>query len=235
MSAKLFHPTGTIPPVLTPSLLARLHDLNFDYLELAIAEHRDSQCPDPQRFPLKVAENLAGCSLEARQVLARTSYSLYSLGFEDQHFWRKALHPSERTLEVRYGREPVQTLRASFCELALIHAWHVAVTQPVAARMVYGMPQDVVQRMERVRLWQLKRIAAEYPGLLMPRWPTNPCFWPDLVRFARAGDQRRLATTQQLGHQLIAAELLACERPNSAARQRQRNLMVQQRLAGRRR
>ena len=56
-------------------------------------------------------------------------------------------------------------------------------------------------------LWQLRRIAVDYAGLLMPRWPTNPCFWPDLVRFAAAVMPRRLATAQLLGSQLIAAEL----------------------------
>jgi hypothetical protein len=234
MSAKLLCPLGPAAPVLTPSLLARLYELNFDYLELAVAEYRDSQGEHPHHLPHQVAQCLAECSLEARQALARTAFSLYSLGFEDQHFWRKALHPSERSVQARYGRESCQSLRTAFCELALVHAWHVAVTQPVAARMVYGMPQDVVQCMERARLWQLKRIAADYPGLLTPRWPSNPCFWPDMLRFACAGDRRRLGTTQQLGHQLIAAELLACETPNSPARQRQSNLMVQ-RLAARRR
>jgi|GEM_PF-716681 hypothetical protein len=233
MSAKL-SALGASAPVLTPSLLARLYELNFDYLELALVEHRDARADGPHHLPRNVAQSLAECPIEARRALARTTFSLYALGFEDQHFWRKALHAGERPIEARYRRESPQTFRTSFCELALLHAWHVAVTQPVAARMVYGMPQDVVQRMERARLWQLKRIASDYPELLMPRWPTNPCFWPDMVRFARLGDQRRLSMTQQLGHQLIAAELLACEMPNSPVRQRQSNLLVQ-RLAARRR
>jgi hypothetical protein len=45
----------------------------------------------------------------------------------------------------------------------------------------------------------------------MPRWPTNPAFWPDLIRLAAANDTRRLGTARLLGTQLIAAELeLAC-------------------------
>ena len=42
---------------------------------------------------------------------------------------------------------------------------------------------------------------------MTPRWPANPAFWPDLIRFAASGDSRRLETTQLLGNQLIAVEL----------------------------
>jgi hypothetical protein len=56
----------------------------------------------------------------------------------------------------------------------------------------------------------------------MPRWPTNPGFWPDLARFAAAGDQQRLATAKLLGSQLIAAELQgsAVQSPRLRARYR---------------
>jgi hypothetical protein len=55
----------------------------------------------------------------------------------------------------------------------------------------------------------VRRLSVHHASLLMPRWPTNPGFWPDLVRFAAAGDHHRLATAKILGSQLIAAELQA--------------------------
>jgi hypothetical protein len=227
MSVKVDGPLGIGSPILTRDLLGRLYDLNLDYLELVISERLESVTGGIRYLPDRVLDDLAKCSLEHRQALASTAFSLYSLGFEDQRFWHSALQLGEQPIDARYGVLSSTVMQSAFCEIALLHAWHVAVTQPYAARVAYGMPTGIIDRMVLVQLWQLKRIAADYPGLLMPRWPSNPCFWPDMIKFARAGDLRRLGTVQQLGHQLIAVELQAHAAPHSAARQRHRNLMLQ--------
>ena len=226
MTSTLDGMLGSSSPVLSPDLLGRLYDLNLDYLDLVIAE-QSAPTTGLRYLPDRVAEALAQCSSESRQALATATFSLYSLGFEDQHFWRSALRMGEQPIDARYGVLGSAVVQSAFCEIALLHAWHIAVMQPIAARVVYGMPTAIIDRMSLVQLWQLKRIAADYPGLLMPRWPSNPCFWPDMIKFARAGDLRRLTTVQQLGHQLIAVELQASAAPRSAARQRQRNLLLQ--------
>ena len=97
--------------------------------------------------------------------------------------------------------------QGAFCELALLHAWHVATCSPLAARMVYAMPEATAHRLAATPLWQVRRIADNHGDLLAPRWPTNPAFWPDLLYFAATGDAQRLGIAQLLGHQLIAAEL----------------------------
>ena len=60
--------------------------------------------------------------------------------------------------------------------------------------------------------WRVKRIAAELARPLSPRWPTNPRFWPDLVRFAAREDWVRLTAAQLLGNQLLATELERTQR-----------------------
>jgi hypothetical protein len=107
----------------------------------------------------------------------------------------------------RYAQPHCASLQASLCEVALLYAWHVATSSPIAARLVYAMPEAVAQRLTAAPPWYIRRLAVHHASLLMPRWPTNPGFWPDLVRFAAAGDQQRLATAKLLGSQLIAAEL----------------------------
>ncbi|HVF18210.1 MAG TPA: hypothetical protein VNA21_14915 [Steroidobacteraceae bacterium] len=224
---------GVVTPILTSELLGRIYQLNLDYLEFLIAEHV-SAVPAGMRFlPERVLEDLCKTSHEARQKIATTAISLYSLGFEDQDFWRTALRFDEQPIDGRYGVLSASPMQSSFCELALLHAWHVAVTQPIAARMVYGMPTPIIDRMVRVRLWQLRRVAVDYPGLLMPRWPGNPCFWSDMINFAASGDSRRLHTLQQLGHQLIAIDLQSSADKRGAARERQRNLLTQRLLQSR--
>jgi hypothetical protein len=218
---------GVVAPILTADLLGRVYQLNLDYIELLIAEFT---CPDlagMRYLPDRVLEMLRKTSNEARQTLATTAFSLYSLGFEDEEFWRLALRVDPQPIDGRYGVLSAAVVQSSFCELALLHAWHVAVSQPIAARVLYGMPTPIIDRISRARLWQLRRIAVDYPGLLMPRWPANPCFWPEMIKFATLGDLRRLHTLQQLGHQLIAIELQTSGDKRSAARARQCNLLKQ--------
>jgi hypothetical protein len=221
---------GVVTPILTSDLLGRIYQLNLDYLELLMAEHAPAALGGVRFLPDRVLDALCKSSSDARQKIATTAFSLYSLGFEDADFWRSALRLDEQPIDGRYGVLSTSVVQSSFCELALLHAWHVAVTQPIAARMVYGMPTPIIDRMARVRLWQLRRIAVDYPGLLMPRWPANPCFWTDMIKFAMSGDLRRLHTLQQLGHQLIAIDLQSSADKRGAVRERQRNLLTQRLL-----
>ena len=126
------------------------------------------------------------------------------------------------SMRERYSQPHGASLQASLCEVALLYAWHVATASPLAARLIYAMPETVKQRLTAAPPWYVRRIAVHHASLLMPRWKTNPGFWPDLVRFAAAGDQQRLGTAKVLGSQLIAAELQgsALQSPRLRARQR---------------
>jgi hypothetical protein len=204
--------SGASAPVLNQPLLARIHQLNRDYLELLVAEHAAADCATQlQHLPVRARAAIASLSHSARQLLAQTSYTLYSLGFEDEGLWQAACERAAQSDEVsvvqRYTRAGNESAQCAFSKIALLHAWHVAATNRLAARVVYAMPDATARRLVAAPLWQVRCKAADHPELLMPRWPTNPAFWPDLVRFAASGDTRRLATVQLLGSQLIAAEL----------------------------
>ncbi|HLS82241.1 MAG TPA: hypothetical protein VK025_12635 [Steroidobacter sp.] len=200
--------TGRAAPVLDAGLLERVGELNFDYLELLCSsapEVADAErSPD---LPPALVCALQAARTEARRAMAAAPFTLYSLGFEDEGFWRAICEPDGGSVATRYDSHSRSPLQASFCRIALLHAWHVASGNPLAARMLYAMPSSTIKRLASAPLWRIQRIAADYPALLAPRWPTNPVFWPDLVRFAAAGDQRRLHMTQLLGAQLIAAEI----------------------------
>jgi hypothetical protein len=204
-------------PVLEPALLARVQQLNVDYLELLVAELDAGEgATQLQHFPQRQRALLASMSSRALRAVAEMPYTLYSLGFEGEHFWDavclNATASTPRSVIHRYGAVGDASPQYAFCELALLHAWHVVAANPMAARVVYAMPHATAQRLAATPLWQLRYIAASYGELMMPRWPTNPAFWPDLIRFAVSNDRRRLHTTRLLGTQLIAAELeVACE------------------------
>jgi hypothetical protein len=214
---------GASAPVLSAAVLARIHELNVDYLELLAAEHNAPAVglkPDPhpdagqlRHLPCRLHAAIAELSPSARASLAALPYTLYSLGFEDEKLWRALAEPAalaaSLSMSERYARPHSPSLQASLCELTLLYAWHVATSNALAARLIYAMPESVTQRLTAAPPWYVRRLAVHHASLLMPRWPTNPGFWPDLVRFAAAGDQQRLGTAKLLGSQLIAAELQA--------------------------
>ena len=217
------HNVQSAAPVLDAALLARIQQLNVDYLELLIAERTNAECAAQlQHLPPVQRAALAALPSGALPALAATPYTLYSLGVEDENFWASISANSVGAMPPavvdRYASTSDTTAQYAFCKLALFHAWHVAATNPMAARVLYAMPYTTAQRLAATPLWQIKCIASSHAALLMPRWPTNPAFWPDLIRFAAAKDVRRLTTARLLGIQLIAAELeVACalSRPRS--------------------
>lgn len=203
---------GASAPVLSAAVLARIHELNLDYVELLAAEHNTAIADGQlQHLPCKLHAALAELSSAARATLAALPYTLYSLGFEDEKLWRSLAEPAalatSLSMSERYAQPYSTSLQASLCEVALLYAWHVATSSPLAARLIYAMPESVAQQLTAAPPWYVRRLAVHHASLLMPRWPTNPGFWPDLVRFAAAGDHLRLATAKILGSQLIAAEL----------------------------
>jgi hypothetical protein len=204
---------GTRAPVLGDALLMRVHELNRDYVELLVAER---SLPTPampsDALTAKQIESLSRLDDPARSALARCPFALFTFSFDDDRFWTAALDEvqalsNDDTVAVRYGALSSAPAQAAFCEIAIFLAWHTAQAHRIAARVLFGMPDSIAQRMSRAPLWQLRRVAIDYPGLVTPRWPGNPAFWPDLIRFAAARDQKKLETTKLLGNQLIAAEL----------------------------
>jgi hypothetical protein len=208
MSRTMEGSPGASAPVLSAALLARIHELNLDYVELLISERASQGCAAQlQHLPPRLLPTIASLGASSRRALAAAPFTLYSLGFEDEAFWRAACATQAQPLGQRYSSVGGGWLQGAFCELALLHAWHVATCSPLAARMVYAMPEATAHRLAATPLWQVRWIADNHSDLLAPRWPTNPAFWPDLLYFAATADAQRLRIAQLLGHQLIAAEL----------------------------
>lgn len=203
---------GTRAPVLSRALLERTHELNRDYVELMLAERSlPSAGIGSEALPVKILDALADLNSIARTALAACPFALYTLSFDDQRFWTATLssggaHEDDLSIEERYGPISPAPMRGAFCETAMMLAWHTAQAQRLAARFLFGMPDATVLMFVEAPLWQIRRVALDYPGLLAPRWPRNPAFWPDLIRFAETDDSR-LEAARLLGNQLIAAEL----------------------------
>jgi hypothetical protein len=204
--------SGARAPVLASALLARIRELNRDYVELMLAERA---VPSPgaamETLSPRLLDALAALDEPARDALSRCPFTLFSLAFDDARFWHTVLGDTATmtgdSVEVRYGALSTAPMQAAFGEIALFTAVHTAHANRIAARVLFGLPDGVATILIEAALWRVRRVAIDYPGLVMPRWPANPAFWPDLIRFAAEGDDLRLETARLLGSQLIAAEL----------------------------
>lgn len=213
------------PPVLHPALLARVHQLNQHYVQLLLVDsatvHGGTQW---SQLPQACRDDLRRLSPLAIERLCAAPYPLYSLGFENPQLWPAACARTRAQTWVPMVHEPHAGLDAqrSFVELALLHAWHVAVSHPVAARVIYAMGREVIQAFGRVALPRVMLAAGTHCDVLAPRWPTNPCFWPDLIRYAHKGDVKRVSCTHLLGSQLLAAEMELVDLPDDVSASAQR-------------
>lgn len=204
--------SGACAPVLASALLARIQELNRDYVELMLAE-RAMPSPGAAMDTLspRLLDVLATLDEPARNSLSRCPFTLFSLAFDDVRFWQTVLgDPTAMTngsVEERYGALSTAPLQAAFGEIALFTAVHTAQANRIAARVLFGLPDGVATLLLDAALWRVRRVAIDYPGMIVPRWPANPAFWPDLIRFAAEGDALRLEMAQLLGSQLIAAEI----------------------------
>ena len=166
---------GASAPVLSAAVLAQIHALNLDYIELLAAEHNVPELQGQlQHLPCKLHATIASLAPPARIALAALPYTLYSLGFEDEKLWRSLAEPaalaSSLSMSERYAQPHSSSLQASLCEVALLYAWHVATSSPLAARLIYAMPEAVTQRLTAAPPWYVRRLAVHHASLLLPRW-----------------------------------------------------------------
>jgi hypothetical protein len=213
------------PPVLTPSLLSRIQRLNLEYLQLLLEPPLPGTCVHDESLSQVLLRSLRGLSPQALQAIAAAPYALYTLGFEDQELWLDMLGTAamdgvagESARESRCVADDGATgchvpRHAAFAQSVIFFAWHIAVINPLAARVTCGLPEAVCSSLQAASFGRLQALMRTRPWLLMPRWSGNPRFWPDLIKFATAGDPRAILHTQLLGHQLIACDLRLAETP----------------------
>jgi hypothetical protein len=205
-------------PVLTAPLLNRIQQLNLEYLQLLSDAPRNDVCVHVEAMPLAIRSSLSSLPPSGLQLLAAAPYAMYTLAFDDQDLWLATLadgEPCTPGLQVADSANSACRLQghAAFCETVIFFAWHVAVANRLAARMSLGMPAAVIERLQPTSFRKLQQVMRAAPWLLMPRWPNNPRFWPDLLQLAALGDADCVRQAQLLGSQLIASDLRVAESP----------------------
>jgi hypothetical protein len=88
----------------------------------------------------------------------------------------------------------------------MTHAWHLARSEPTAARLLLGLSAANLSVIGGCSLLRLTRLAESRSDWLRPRWENRSTIWCDLLRTAGEGDSGALERMRVRGLQLLAAE-----------------------------
>jgi hypothetical protein len=156
----------------------------------------------------QVAELWQQLDAAARRRAAACPYLLLEAGFADLRRWHAATAG-----QVSDARE--QAYAAFFSvpraievgHLVFTYAWHLARTQPAAARLLLGMPAACAVEIGRCSLRQIYALAGRHPEWLRPRWLSRPEVWQELLCAAASGEGAALERARLHGLTLLAAEV----------------------------
>ena len=197
------------PDAITEDVLIQIAELNCAFLQL-LSRHIDHAKPMARVFGLHydVAAKLRAASDDTVRLLAGCSYTLFDLRLGDATFWQavRRNHVPE-TYSATAMPEEVRSDARYFTEAALLYAWHLARTRPLAAQLTMGMNQQIVDGFAAKSIISLCATAATAGGLLAATHADNRVFWPDLMRYALKGTKQQFDAAVRLGSQLIAANL----------------------------
>jgi hypothetical protein len=90
--------------------------------------------------------------------------------------------------------------------LVMTHAWHLARSEPAAARLLLGISDANLSVIGNCSLSRLTQLAENRVQWLRPRWELRPKVWNSLLQMAGTGDTRAVEQLRMRGLQLLAAD-----------------------------
>ncbi len=138
---------------------------------------------------------------------AASAVLLVDAQFADARFWSEAIVGA-------VNDRPPFTPAAFFTvdgtvavmRLVLTHAWHLARSEPAAARLLLGLSAANLAVIGGCTLSRLTQLAETRTQWLRPRWESRPRVWCNLLRTAGAGDSRAVERLRVRCVQLLAAD-----------------------------
>jgi len=201
-------PLWSLEPWLQADALDALAEVNEQCLELLCEQ---AAVRAPQRPALLKELEALWYSLDTggRRRAARSPFLLVDVGFA---------RASRRSWQYEYGVRDQGWLPAPFftvprtvavTRLVLTYAWHLARSEPAAARLFLGMSAQCMELVAARTLRQIVQLAEAERGLLKPRWADRVPVWRDLLSAAKGGEPAALERLRMRGLQLLAADVRA--------------------------
>jgi hypothetical protein len=147
--------------------------------------------------------------LDARSLhrAAAGTVLLVDAGLADARLWSDAIVGAVND-RPRLTGQPFFTVDGAVAVMRLVmtQAWHLARSEPAAARLLLGMSVASLGVIGGCSLSRLMRLAETRSEWLRPRWENRPKVWFDLLRAAGEGESGALERMRVRGLQLLAAD-----------------------------
>ena len=201
---------------LQPGTLDTMLELNEQALAL-LAEQGAARGRTACPLLRQVAELWRMLEPEARRRAANCPYLLLDVGFADAPRWRVCA-PGQvgDSAPLAYAAFFTVPTASEVARLVFTYAWHLARSEPAAARLLLGMPAASAVLIGGYTLRQIQLLAERHPDWLRPRWPARVEVWRELLLAAASGEGPALERARLRGLTLLAAETFHA--PMSGAR-----------------
>jgi len=192
--------------ILSNAVLVPLYELNREYLQALARTPRQWHVATQERLPDPVCLALMALDTQRRATVARCPFSLFSARFHDDELWLRLANPAAVS-ENDAHCDNAHAHLAHFAQAALFFAWHLAQSNPAAARVVFGMSPLTLGLLGNLPLTRLQQIAREHPEVIVPRWPERTLFWRTLLDTSPRAPEQSASQAHLVGLQMLAAEL----------------------------
>lgn len=190
---------------LGPATLESLEGVNEQVLALLRVQCRVAV--DPAPWVRQVSELLLALDGPALRRAASCAVLLVDAGLADSFQWSDAIRGAVRD---RADREPAAFFTTegamSLMRLVMTHAWHLARSEPAAARLLLGISGANATVIGACTLGRLIQLAESRTEWLRPRWENRPRIWLDLLRTAQHGGSGAVERMRVRVLQLLAAD-----------------------------
>lgn len=155
----------------------------------------------------EVGASLMALDASSLRRAAASTVLLADAGLADARAWSDAIVGAVNERPPQFER-PFFTVAGgqAVMRLVLTQAWHLARSEPAAARLLLGMSGATVAIFSGCTLSRLMRLAETRSDWLRPRWENRPKVWIDLLRTAGEGETGALERMRIRGLQLLAAD-----------------------------
>lgn len=179
-------------------LQGQITELNLQVLEAVRRCAAATPVPAPLRDQASCWRALRDPQLLA---LAQCPCLMLDAGFARPDCWAVGVHESAQPA---HWLAPM--LAPELFRRAVMLGWHLARSNPFAARITLGMTPPCAELIGRTRLRDLEWLVERRAQTCRLRWEDRPAVWRQLLQAALAGPDGALERLQLRGVQLLAAE-----------------------------
>jgi hypothetical protein len=201
MTTPMWEPQSGLGAATLESVL----EVNEQVLALLRAQCQLGDNPPP--LIRQVNDLLVNLNPQSMRRAAASAVLLVDAGFADAGLWSAAIIGA---VNDRGPVEPVPFFTVdgsvALMRLVMTQAWHLARSQPAAAKLLLGLSTANLGVIGGCTLNRLTCLAETRTHWLRPRWENRPGIWCDLLRMAGNGESGAVEHMRVRGLQLLAAD-----------------------------